>query len=58
MGHLVDIQTVLKSLQKDRKKLKYIFMTILRKAELLKTMNWLALIATLLEILFLKNHKR
>ena len=37
MGRLDDIQTALNSLKKIRKKLKYIFMTILGLAELFKT---------------------
>ena len=39
MGCLDDILTALKSLKKDKNKLKYIFMTIFGLAELFKTMN-------------------
>ena len=58
MDRLVDIQTTLKHLQNNRKKLKYIFMNILGVAESLKTMNRPDPTVTLFDGLFLGKRKR
>ena len=56
MGYLYAIQTALKPLKK-RKKLEYIFLTILKLAEL-ETMNRHGPTATLFHDLFLGNYER
>ena len=57
IGHLDDIQKALNPLKKSEK-FKYIFMTILGLAELIKTMNWPGLTLTLFDGLFLRKYKR
>ena len=57
MGCLVNIQTDLKPLKKE-KKLEYIIMTILGPAESIKTMNWPGPTVTLFDGLFLRKYER
>ena len=58
MGRLDDIQTAIKSLKNRKKKIKYIFKTILGQGESFKTMNRPDPTVTLYDGLFLGKYKR
>ena len=58
MGRLENIQTALKLQKKNRKKLKYIFMTILGLAKSFKIMNRSDPTITLFDGLFIGKYKR